>query len=200
MFIVSVGAETMDEIQIYEVKRPPKDFLQYGEVIGINQILLDQLGLESGDPLEVITPTGKSVGMRTKDFRDHLDTIYARGSVRESLGIEDGKIKLTLKPIKWSEGPAVTEEIQFSKVRKPPKAFLQFGPGAGVSLSVFKKLNIQPGQAAVLIGPSNKKSLVYLQVLDRGENVISIKKSIREALGIEAGNVELKLKVIQKSK
>lgn len=185
-------ATAQNAIEVGNVRRPPEAFLEHGDVIGLSPALLSRLGIKEGDPVQITTPAGKVAAFGTKIHGDRTDAIYAKKSLRDAMGIEDGAIRLKVESVTWGPGPAQATELKFNNVVRPPVDFLDYGDAVGVSLSALKSVNGHPGMVARLTGPRGTRT-VTVQLLDRGEGAIAMKKTLRDAIGAAEGTTQVTL-------
>lgn len=181
-------------IEVAEVRRPPESFLEFGDVVGVSPDQLSRLGIKEGDPVQVTTPTGKSFAFATKILGDRANALYAKKSLRDAMGIQDGAIRLKIEPVIWGPGPAADTELTFNNVVRPPVDFLDYGDAVGVSFAALKSVNGYPGMPARLTGPRGTRT-VTVQLLDRGEGTIAMKKTLRDATGSREGASDVKLMI-----
>lgn len=195
-FLLHEGALAADRIivEVDQLRRPPEEFLEHGDVIGISKTLLDRMNIKEGDEVLVKTPAGGIFAFRTKIHGNYEDRIYAKKTLRETMGAIDGNIRLLLTPAVWGNGPAEPMTANFTEVSRPPKAFLDFGDSVGVSTQVLLEANIPPGWKGTLTGPMGSVE-VTIQLLDRGNATISMKQTLREAIGVEDGPANVSLTI-----
>ena len=88
-----------------------------------------------------------------------------------------------------------TAQHTFNKVEMAPMSALQLGDAALVSSEVLKHLDAQTGQAAEL-SSGDRHVEVLLYPIGRPRNQISMKKSLRDRLGVEPGEAKITLRLL----
>lgn len=184
-----------DVVVATEVRRPAREFLDYGDVIGVAPDLLTELGIKEGDPVRVEASMGTYIGVHTKILGTNKETIFAKKTIRDSLGIEDGGNHLLISAIEWSPESPLAETVTFSNVERPPLAFLIHGDAVGVSLRRMMELGAKPGMT-VFLQSANGSTRANIQLLDRGYDTIVMKETIRESLNIPEGPARVTMKVL----
>ncbi|QDS98227.1 formylglycine-generating enzyme family protein [Adhaeretor mobilis] len=86
----------------------------------------------------------------------------------------------------------------FNSVEMAPLSALQLGDAALVAPEVLKSLAVQPGQAAEL-SRGEKRIEVVLYPINRAKEQVSIKKSLRDRLGVEPGKANISLRLLDLS-
>jgi hypothetical protein len=188
------GGEDPVVIEVQQLRRPQAEFLAHGDVIGISEALLDRMGIEEGDEVFVQTPLGGVFAFRTKIYGTYEDRIYAKKTLRETMNVLDGRIRLRLAPAVWGDGPEQEMTGRFTEVVRPPEAFLEYGDAVGISTQALLAAGIPPGWKGTLQGPEGTVE-VTIQLLDRGVKTIAMQKSLRDHIGVSDGPAEVTLRV-----
>lgn len=189
-------AEVLPTAILTRVRRPPKEFLELGDVVGVSADLLVALRIREGDPILVVTPMGRRHAFETKVHGTDPAHLYAKETLRTAMGIEEGAVRLTVSPVRWPAGQPADTQLQYTKVSRPPKEFLKFDDAIGISYERFVELNVAPGAKAVMTGPKGQ-ALVEVQLLDRGHDVVSMRQTLRDKIGVtEHGGEPITIKVI----
>lgn len=91
---------------------------------------------------------------------------------------------------------AEAAELQFTEVELIPTARLRWGDTAFIAPQHFRDLDIQPGQQAILrSGDYGSEVPVYLLPINREPESISMRRTLRDALNVEAGTATVTLRL-----
>lgn len=94
--------------------------------------------------------------------------------------------------------PADEPDLAFDTVEAIPTSMLRLGEAAMIAPAHFLDLGIELGQPAVLESESGSAP-VRLFKIQRDPRSISVKASIRQALGVEAGEAAITLRLVDES-
>ncbi len=89
--------------------------------------------------------------------------------------------------------PVVAADIVFEAVERVPTASLRMGDTALVAPIHFERLGIEPGQKAFLESEAGNRVSVYLLPIGREENSVSLRRTLRDRLGVTPGEAQLAL-------
>lgn len=184
------------EMLVTNLRRPPTEFLEHGDVIGVSPTLLQRLGIEEEDFIEIETPLGKRFAFQTKVHGTRDSDLFAKKTIRDRIGLEDGQVLLKVRPITWGSGPTEKKTLQFTDVQRPPRAFLDYGDAVGISLAAMRELGGYPGMAGRIVGPNGSSMDVSVEILDRGDNSIAMKQTLRTAIGVSDGAAQVTLEIV----
>ncbi|MCC5876841.1 MAG: hypothetical protein JJU11_11530, partial [Candidatus Sumerlaeia bacterium] len=87
-------------------------------------------------------------------------------------------------------------DLVFSEVELIPTARLRWGDTAFIAPEHFKNLDIQPGQQALLRADDGNTIPVYLLPINREPESISLRRTLRDALGVESGEASITLTLV----
>lgn len=178
-------------VELKEIRKPPKEFVDAGEFAGVSAANLAKLGVEEG--AIILVKTGDAVIAAQAKAHGEGDAIYLKESLRTALGAEEGPQSVKIAACVWPSGAPLKTAIAFSQVVRPTRVFIEEQKNSvGLPYSAFKELGVAPG-AKGIVSANGKKTAVTLQLLERGKASISMGKVIRDRLGIEEGAVEVKL-------
>ncbi len=100
-------------------------------------------------------------------------------------------------PLSAEEDESTYSEIVFEEVRRPSMAFLDEGDAAGFAPGAFEKLEIVPGRSVTLTAPNGNVIGVPTRIHGARENAVYIKQTLRNALDIEDGEMDIRVQGIE---
>jgi hypothetical protein len=193
---VSVTTLLAESITIVNVARPPREFLDHGDVIGLSPADLATLKVETGAVVALETADGQVRAFPVRQHGNRAGTLFMKQTLRDSLGIQDGPNNLTIRTLDWPERPIKGMKVEQTRVVRPPEAFLEKGDAVGIGLAAFRELKAKPGTRAAIRGPKGAR-MVTLELLDRGTGVVAMKKTLRDAIGVEEGDAKVIIEVAE---
>ncbi|MCC5874909.1 MAG: thioredoxin family protein [Candidatus Sumerlaeia bacterium] len=200
MALLLQAAALANDMTFDQVRRPPVAFLEHGDVIGISERAHRSLGISEGDLVEVTTPLGTSIVVPTRIHGDLEDAVFARKTIRDSLNIEDGRIALRVRPYRQAESATEAspgQQVTFTRVRRPPEAFLQYGDVVGIAAAGLGRLGIEEGQTILLQAPNGNTLAARTKIHGTEGDTLFLKKTMRDQLGIEDGSITLAVSSVQ---
>ena len=90
------------------------------------------------------------------------------------------------------------ESWRFTRVDMAPLSALQLGDAALVAPEVLDRLDAAPGRAAMLSSVSQERE-VLLYPINRSSETVSIKRSLRDELGVVPGEATIELRLLDAS-
>lgn len=189
-----------NDITFDQVRRPSVAFLEHGDVIGISEQAHRTLGINEGDLVEVTSPLGTSIIVPTRIHGNLDDAVFARKTIRDSLNIEDGRVALRVRPyrqVNATTEAAPGQQITFTRVRRPPEAFLQYGDVVGIAAAGLARLGIEEGQTILIQAPNGNTLAVRTKVHGTEAETLFLKRTLRDHLRIEDGSITLAVSSVQ---
>jgi antitoxin component of MazEF toxin-antitoxin module len=178
---------------VTNLRKPPKTFLDLGDVVGLPEVTMKELGVKDWDFVEIKTGGGATLGVKVKAHGVSPTDIFAAKAIRDIIGLKEGPVELKLNAVKWPSGQDPKPVPQtFTQVVRASKIFLRYGTAVGVSLDMMRAMNATHGQKGTISIPNGRPIDISIFCVDRGSDVIMLKGDLRKALGLpESGSVTL---------
>lgn len=193
-----------------QVGRPPREALGYGDAVFVTPATLEAFGVEPNSVVRLRYP-GAEIEARIFSLVDEGrrdGSIYMAKQMRDALGLTDGLARVEVVSLGESSetlGPPETDlppcgdpnALAFKRVSRPPQEALALGDAALIRLDYFEALELIPGTpATVTVGNASIDVTLHpIPQEGRATTTLYMRGSMREALGIEDGDHQVRVDI-----